>query len=135
MSDALVLDSSAVLALLQDERGADDVEALLAAATASGSQHLMNSVNWAEVLYIASRDVPNKDMAAVITAVDVLPIRLVDADRELSITAAGFKNSHRLGLADAYAAALAVFLGLPLATADADFDVLAEDGLQVRRIR
>ncbi len=135
MTESFVLDSSAVLALLLNEPGADDVDGLLNDAIAAGSHHLMTSVNWAEVLYIAHRNVSFKNMAAIVAAVDELPIRMVDADRELSIAAAGIKSSRRLGLADAYAAALAVLLGLPLATTDANFEALAEDGLQIRRIR
>jgi len=131
----LVLDSSALLAYLQDEDGAEEVEQALLAAQAAGSHHLIASVNWAEVLYVAPRQVRYGDVAAVLAAVDGLPIHMVDAGRELSIRAAGFKYDRRVGLADAYAAALATLLDAPLLTADPDFEALQGDGLQLQRIR
>lgn len=135
MSDGVVLDASAVLAYLLNEPGADDVEAAFAEARASDSLHPITTVNWAEVLYNAARRTRFEDVAAVVALVDELPVHVVDADRKLSLAAAQLKNDRRLGLADAYGAALAGLLDLPLMTADPDFDALAEDGLQVRRIR
>jgi len=135
MSETLVLDSSALLAYLQGEDGADEVEQILLDARTEGRQHLIASVNWAEVLYAAVREVRYEDVAQVVALVDELPVRLVDVGRELSIKAAGFKCDRGLGLADAYAAALATLLDAPLMTADADFEALAAEGLQLRRIR
>ncbi len=135
MTEALVLDASAVLAHLLAEPGGHLAERALLDARAASSEHLITSVNWAEVLYRAVRTVRYPDVAEVVAALDALPVRVVDADRDLSIAAAGFKHTHRLGLADAYAAALAVLVGATLMTADADFDVLIPQGLKVRRIR
>lgn len=135
MSEPVVLDASAVLAYLHREDGADEVERLLLGAFADGTRHLITSVNWAEILYASAREAAYEDVAEVAAALDQLPVHMVDAGRDLSVTAAEFKVSHGLGLADAYAAALATRLDAVLLTADADFDVLAPEGAKVRRIR
>ena len=135
MSEPTVFDSSALLAYLLDEEGADEVERALNEAGSSGHPHLIASVNWAEVLYVAAREARFEDVAQVIAAVDGLPLRSVDFGRDLSIAAAGFKHDNRLGLADAYAAALALLLDAPLLTSDSDFGVLEQEGLRLRQLR
>jgi PIN domain nuclease of toxin-antitoxin system len=134
MSEILVLDASAVLAYLLNEQGALEVETAFDEARASGALLLIASVNWAEVLYNAARTMRYPDVASVVAFLDSLPLRLANADRRLSVTAAGFKNDRRLGLADAYAAALATLIGVPLMTADPDFDALEAEGLRLRKI-
>ena len=135
MSESLVLDSSALLAYLQEEDGADEVEQALLGASTAGTRHLITSVNWAEILCAAARQVRYEDVADVAAAVDQLPVQMVEVGRDLSVIAAGFKCERGLGLADAYAAALAMLLDVPLMTTDADFDALGAQGLKVRRIR
>ena len=49
------------------------------------------------------------------------PLETVPVDRELAETAAGLKNEHGLGLADAFAAALAKIRKAELVTADTEF--------------
>lgn len=134
MSSVVVLDSSAVLAYLRDEPGADDVERVLLEAEASDTQHLMTSVNWAEVLYIAARRFELEDVAPAVAAVDQLPIGVVDAKRGLALQAARLKHTYGLGLADGFAAALALLLDAPLLAKDADFDVLRNEGLKLQRL-
>ena len=135
MSESVVLDSSALLAYLQEEDGADEVGKALLGASTAGTRHLVTSVNWAEILYAAARQVRFEDVAEVAAAVDQLPVQMVEVGRDLSVIAAGFKCEHALGLADAYAAALAILLDVPLMTTDDDFDALEAGGLQLRRIR
>ncbi len=131
----LVLDASAVIALLQDEPGALEVRAELEDARASNSRHLMTTVNWSEVLYTAARRLGHDDVAPTIGVLDQLPIGVVDARRGLAAHAVGLKLGYGVGLADAYAASLTILLDIALMTADAEFEALEGEGLRVRRIR
>ena len=136
MSDVLVLDASAVIALLRDEAGSDIVAAACRKAQAGGENHVICAVNWAEVVYIAAvREPEHLSTPALIGLLDALPVTVVPADRDLAVSAAYLKHRHGLALADAFAAALAFEAGAPLMTADADFDAVVEAGLVVERVR
>lgn len=132
MSDAPlpVLDSHALLTWLQDEVGADEVEAALRNAQSVGGDLPLCVVNWTEALYIVKRERGQDAMESLIAAVDQLPIRLVEADRELALRAATLKTKHPVSLADAYCAATAVLHGAPVLTADPEFRSL-EGAIQI----
>ena len=136
MSSVRALDASAVVAFLRDEAGSDRVAAALERARDDGERHLICAVNWAEVVYIAAAREPERlSTPALIGLLDSLPVKVVPADRDMALGAAYLKHRHGLALADAFAAALALEAGVPLMTADADFDPLAEAGLVVERVR
>jgi PIN domain nuclease of toxin-antitoxin system len=131
-----ILDASAVLALLLDEPGADRVQAVADRAGRDATPCPMTTVNWGEVLYRVEQLAGPAAVPAVIEKLDAMPIALVDADRDLTVRAAGLKVSRGMGFADAYCAALAMTLGAPVLTCDSDFDGLERDGLlEVLRAR
>jgi predicted nucleic acid-binding protein len=124
---ALVFDASALLALFFDEPGAAEVETLMHRAAERDQPMLMSAVNWAEVCY----RVKNKRGAEALTRAKEFaanaPVGVVPADRELAETAAAFKSDDLLGLADAFAAALAKNLRAELVTADREFKSVEGD--------
>lgn len=127
MAVAIVLDSYALLALLRDEAGGDEVVALLEKAGQRNQPVHMTEVNYAEVQYIIRRK--NGDAAWKIIAEELIaaPIQFHPADRTLSDLAATFKSRHRISLADAYAAALAKDRKAELVTGDPEFKALEKD--------
>jgi len=86
-------------------------------------------VNWGEALYRVEQVAGPAAVPSFIERSDSMPIMLVDADRDLTVRAAGLKASRGMGFADAYCAALALALGVPVLTCDSDFDELERDGL------
>jgi PIN domain nuclease of toxin-antitoxin system len=133
---APVLDASAVLALLLDEPGADRVQAVAERAERDRTPCPMAAVNWGEVLYRVEQVGGPSAVPSAIEKIDAMPVLLVDADRDLTVRAAQLKASRGMGFADAYCAALAMTLGLPVLTCDSDFDDLERDGLlEVMRAR
>ena len=91
-----VLDASAVLALLFREKGATEVEGVLAAS-------VMSAVNWSEVVQkLAVRGVPAPD-ALFVLGLRVEPFTLADA----RATATLWARSRALGLSLADRACLA----------------------------
>jgi len=103
----IVLDSFAVLAYLEDETGAAKVEELLARASEGQSRLWLSVVNLGEVLYITEREQSMRVAQQVLSAIDQLPVTVVDADRELTLSAAHVKALHSISYADAFAVALA----------------------------
>ena len=126
--DSVVLDASAVLALLNREPGADIVESNLASA-------MISAVNVAEVgTRLADRGMSE---AAIREVVGVLGMTVVQFDEESAYASAALWPQTRirdLSLGDRACLSLASHLNLPALTADkiwADVDVEVE----VRLIR
>jgi ribonuclease VapC len=116
-----VLDSFAYLAYLNDESGAETVEQILASAAYGTSRGWMTIINAGEVLYATERRRGPNAARAAIALLDLLGIRIVDADRQLTFAAAHIKAGHTLSYADAFAAALARSLNAVLITGDPEF--------------
>lgn len=119
--DRCVLDSFAILAYLQDEAGATQVEEFLNAAHRGRIEAWISVVNVGEVLYITERalGLPVAHRAAAI--VEQLPVHVVEADRSLTYIAAHVKANYPIACADAFAAALAVAINGQVVTGDPEF--------------
>lgn len=126
MSEA-VLDSSAVLALLLAEPGADRVKAVLPGA-------LISTVNFAEVVSkLCERGMPATEARLAIEAIGLEPI---DFDLNQACAAGDLRMSTRRGglsLGDRACLALARLRGLPAMTADAAWGQVPD--LEVALIR
>ena len=119
-----VLDSFALIAYFRDEAGADKIENLLHKAATRHEPLHMTEVNYAEVQYIIIR---RNGLAGWKTAADglvSLPIAFHPVTRELADIAARLKVSHRISLADAFAAALAKHRNCELVTGDPEFKTI-----------
>lgn len=126
-----VLDSWAVLALLQNERAAARVEAALTEATESGSPLLMSVVNAGEVWYQVAREHSAREADSTLARLRQIGVVLVDADWALARVAADFKSRFRLAYGDCFAAALAKMNGGQVLTGDLEFRRL-ESEVQVQ---
>ncbi len=116
----VVLDASALLALLNDEPGAAKVAEVLAEAR-------MSSVNLAEVVsHFIHAGMPTADVDAMLRP---LPIEIVAADEGLAHIAGGLRAvtaSAGLSLGDRFCLALAKRDALPAMTADKQWRTIAE---------
>ena len=123
-----VMDACALIAFLNDEPGAEVVDAILRDVPLVE----MAATNLLEVAYDAVR-VSGRMSAAreIIESVRQLPIFVRwDMDESLLEIAAGFKSGHRISLADAVALASAVSRSAPLVTSDHhEFDPLEQAAL------
>jgi PIN domain nuclease of toxin-antitoxin system len=123
----MVLDASALLALLFDEPGGEKVENLFNQAAEADKPMLIAAVNWAEVLYKMQRKHGAKGFEGAQHFERTMPLDVAPLDRELAESAAQLKTAHDLGLADAFAAALAKSKKAELVTADTDFKPLEKE--------
>lgn len=112
MTSEIVLDASALLAMIREEPGGEAVAAAIGRAR-------MCTVNLAEVVsYLIHAGMPSNQINAMLTP---LPMVVVNADVELAWMAGRLRNTTAeagLSLGDRFCLALAAREGLPAWTAD-----------------
>ena len=118
---AIVLDSWAVMAYLEDEATAEKVADIMADAHEEKIPLLMTVVNAGEVWYILARETSIAEADASVRQLRQLGIAFVDADWDLAHEAGGFKAKHKMSFADCFAAALAKQRKAHLITGDQEF--------------
>jgi len=118
---AIVLDSWATIAYLEDEPAAEKVADIIADAHEQEITLLMTVVNAGEVWYIVARETSAADADASIKQLRDLGIEFVDADWDLAKNAGHFKSKNKMSFADCFAAALARQRKAHLVTGDREF--------------
>lgn len=118
---AKVLDSWAVMAFLEDEAAAQEVEQILVSAMESGTRLLMTTVNLGEVWYSVARVCSPQEADAAVRRVASLGIEVFPADWKMANQAARFKARGKIAYADCFAAALAYLEQAELLTGDQEF--------------
>ena len=117
-----VLDTSALLTLIEDEAGASRVSEVL------GSERV--ALPWTvlmEVHYISQQESGAAEADRRYALLKQLPCEILwQVDEPIILTAAGFKAEHRLSFADAVVAAFARRRGATLLHKDPEFEALAE---------
>jgi len=122
-----VLDASAVLAMFFGEPGMEKMRDLFHKAAEADHPTLISAVNWAEVLYRMERKQGPAGLDTARRFERSMPLDVVPLDRELAESAAKLKTVHGLGLADAFAAALAKSKKAELVTADTEFKAVEKE--------
>ena len=114
----VVLDSSAVLAMIQAETGGDRVDALMDEIELAPDREIMiSTVNWCEIMTRLQRDkigITNDWLASILPVVEVVPFSAEDAER----AAAMAKRWRHLSLGDRACLALAQSSGATAWTTD-----------------
>jgi predicted nucleic acid-binding protein len=129
----LVLDTYAVIALLEGEAAAQHVAEVLRIG-----EPWMTIVNLGEVLYITERrhgraaaDTAYANLLADRSSSSRVPIRWLPVDEVLVRRAASLKAAGGLSYADCFAAAAAAILGCPVLTGDPEFAAAERAGIAV----
>ena len=116
-----VLDSHALLAYFEGEASGTTVRALIDEAEQRRIRLYLSLINWGEVVYVVRREKGEVAAHEVVARIDILPITLRGVDRTLVQAAAVLKAQHPIAYGDAFAAATASTLQLPLVTGDPEF--------------
>jgi PIN domain nuclease of toxin-antitoxin system len=124
---ATVLDASALLAMFFGQAGMEQVRDLFHKAAEIDKALLISAVNWAEVLYKMEQKKGPTGVETGLRFERTMPLDVVPIDRELAEAAAHLKVVHSLGLADTFAASLAIGRKAELVTADTDFKILEKE--------
>ncbi len=134
---AVVLDTSALLTLRDDEPGADRVAQLLSEAQRGQGQVLGCFVSLMELLYRVWRDENETAGRLAYEQCLALPIEWVHESPELLVKAAEFKARYPLSLADAWIAACAALAHATLVHKDPEFSALplAQEHLPLKPVK
>lgn len=122
-----VFDSYALIALFEEEKGADTVEEVIREVAMGESEGWMSIINWGEVYYTTFKEHGEKKALEAIRWIDRTPIVLVDAGRELTQEAARLKAKYPIAYADCFALALAKMKNASLLTGDPEFKKTNEE--------
>ncbi len=123
--ESFVLDTSAVLALIEDEEGADRVESLLA-----GSSVMLPWTALLEVYYITYRERGQAEADRRYAMLKKAATVIWEVDEPLLLTAGRLKAIAKISLADALIAAYAVLQGATLVHKDPEYEALAAEVVQ-----
>lgn len=124
---AIVLDSWAVMAFLQDEPAAEKIADFLADAQETSIPVGMSVVNAGEVWYIVARRVSTTEADRTLRLIQEIGVVLFDANLALTMAAAAYKVKGNISYADCYAAALAKQQKAHLVTGDKEFKPLESE--------
>lgn len=119
-----LLDSYAILALLNDEDGADAVADHLRTAIETGAPLLINEINVGEVYYIVGKHRSIDEAERVLDHLETLPLEVVGNTYDDVLDAARIKAAHPLSYADAFAVATAARFDAVVVTGDREFETV-----------
>jgi predicted nucleic acid-binding protein len=123
--DAFVLDTSAILALWNEEDGASAVETIL--RKKPGRRKIYVSfMTFMECRYRVWKDSGQKAADEILRALSLLPVTRVDVDDALLLSASELKALHNISVADSWIIATAVAHSATLVHKDPEFDALAD---------
>lgn len=117
----VVLDASALISFFEDRSGGEVVEKLVTDSVAGKAEIFMSVVNWGEVYYSTWRAHGQNAARQMAAEVSQFPIQVMNADLELTKSAAELHAKYNLPYADCFAAAFSKSWNAQLLTSDRDF--------------
>jgi ribonuclease VapC len=130
---ATVLDSYAVIAFLEREKGYNEVAKVFEECVARDREVFLCVVNWGEVIYHALRNGGERMAQLAEDSMKALPIQIVEANKDITLQAAHLKATNKMSYADCYAAALATKKRCEIVTGYKEFKQVEKD-IKVRWI-
>ena len=122
MSNAYLLDTSAIFAFTDNETGADLVEELLGKAKREQITLHISAMTAMEVYYIAAMERGEEEANQILLLVRALAVTELPLDDDLILPAARLKARYKISVADAWIAATAAVHNLTLVHKDPEFD-------------
>ncbi len=119
-----LLDSFAMLAFLNRERGFEKVRSLLRTARASSEPLLMNEITIGEAYYVTAKDRSMDHAEEFLRRLETLPIQPVSNSFANVLEAARVKARFRISYADAFVVATAIRMNATIVTGDPEFQAV-----------
>lgn len=123
--DVFILDTSALLAYIEDEDGADFTDDLLVKAERNEITIYIAFVSLTEVMYITLQEKDEDTAKARIDLIKSLYCIIEESSESMNLAAARLKAKNRISLADAYIAALCKERNGLLVHKDPEFEKLS----------
>lgn len=120
----VVLDTSAVIAFLCDEDGADQVENHLLKARKGHATIHLSFATIAEVFSSACKRESRDKAELYVAGMKSWPVKWVHSSEELCLSAGALKANYKISFADAFISATALHLDATLVHKDPEFDAL-----------
>lgn len=122
-----VLDSFAILAFLQKERGGERVNDLLEKAQRKQATVLLSEISLGEVYYILIRALGLEEANVILAHILALPITIASVSRDDVLAAAQYKARGAISYADCFVVALARVTHATIVTGDRGFKAFEKD--------
>jgi predicted nucleic acid-binding protein len=129
---AYVLDTSALLAYIEDEAGADTVETLLISALDETDKLYVSTISMVELLYISQREQGVQAARQRLEFLHELPLIELPVDRISVPLIADIKARKPMSLADCCIAALASLHQATLVHKDPEYEQVASEISQLK---
>ena len=123
-AECFVLDTSAILALWNEEDGAATVEKILRDKRHQRKIYI-SFMTFMECRYRLWKDQGRNAADEILRALSLLPVTRVDVDDKLLLTASELKAQHRISVADSWIIATAITRNATLVHKDPEFDALS----------
>ncbi len=127
MPESVVLDTSAVLAYVDDEDGAEVVADYLRAGQRQAVALYASFVSLTEIRYITIQEKDESSADYLVGLVKSWPLNWVYPDEKQCLLAARYKAEYGISLADSFVAAAAHSLNATLVHKDPEFDRMAKE--------
>ena len=121
MKEKSLLDSFAILAWIQDEKGSQFIEDLLYRARDHEEDVILNIVNLGEIYYRCARAQDLSFAGDILERIKLLPVKIYPCPNDLVMEAAEIKAQYPIAYADAFAVATAQRENARIITGDPDF--------------
>ena len=123
-AECFVLDTSAILALWNEEDGAATVEKILRDKRHQRKIYI-SFMTFVECRYRLWKDQGQNAADEIFRALSLLPVTRVDVDDALLLTASELKAQHKISVADSWIIATAITRNATLVHKDPEFDALS----------
>lgn len=118
--EGFVLDTSALIAFLADEKEASEVLKVLALSR-------IPFICLSELYYIVWHRIDRAEADRIYGVVKSWNLPVLYPNERVILNAGRIKAVYKLGIADSYIAAFSVDEGLPLVTKDKDYEILGKE--------
>ncbi len=122
-----MLDTYSIMSYFEDEEGASKVADILELELQDDGEIFLCVINWEEMYYIALREGGKERAELYRNIIQRYSIHTVEANKELTLTAANYKVFHKMSYTDAFAAALAKNRKAIWVTGDNEFKSLEKE--------
>ena len=123
--EPVVLDTSAILALWNNEDGASTVEKVIREASPSKPVYL-SFMTFMECRYRVWKDLGRSAADELLRSLNHLPVTRIDVDDTLIMIASELKAQHKISVADSWIIATAITCNATLVHKDPEFDDLSD---------
>lgn len=101
-----ILDTSALLTYIEDEKGSDVIDDILIKAEKGEVRIYISFISLTEVYYITMQGKGESEALRRISLIQSLSLTVEESNEDLNLKAGSLKAANRISIADAYIAAL-----------------------------